>query len=313
MLSLMSGQCLHLSAPAKINLALSVGPPEPAGLHPIASWMVTVDLCDELELTALPADRLSRYAILWHPDARRRGDIDWSITRDLAVRAHLALERYTGRTLPLQLKLEKRIPLGGGLGGGSSDAAAMLRGVNALFDLQLSDRVLEGLAASLGSDVPFLVHGGSALVTGTGEQLDRHADMPVAHLVLAFPEVACETARVYQRFDALDPSPLDPGRVAGLRRDVVDGGQLFNDLAAPALDLAPSLADQYRQLETLSGHPVHVSGSGSTLFVVCGTQLEAAALVEAVESKTGLVAVAVGAAPPEVGMVRNSPTSPESA
>src|SRR6185503_3353032 len=97
-------QTLAIQAPAKLNLALSVGPPAgPRGMHPICSWMITVNLFDDLLLTRLEDDRLSRYAILWHPEAKRRTDIDWSITRDLAVRAHLALEQHVDRKLPLQM------------------------------------------------------------------------------------------------------------------------------------------------------------------------------------------------------------------
>src|SRR5688572_29653853 len=109
---------IKVLAPAKLNLALSVGPPSPelGGFHPIASWMMTVDLFDELTLTRLEPDVLSRYAIVWHKDARRRSEINWSLTKDLAVRAHHALEKHLGRVggtvggLPVQMKLEKRIP-----------------------------------------------------------------------------------------------------------------------------------------------------------------------------------------------------------
>ena len=80
-------QSLAIHAPAKLNLALSVGTPNAQGMHPICSWMVTVNLFDDLLVTRLEDDRLSRYAILWHADAKRRSDINWSITRDLAVRA----------------------------------------------------------------------------------------------------------------------------------------------------------------------------------------------------------------------------------
>src|SRR5206468_3336755 len=129
---------LTVQAPAKLTLALSVGPPDANRMHPIASWMVTVDFHDDLHLLRLPSGSFSRYAILWHKDAKRRSEINWSITKDLAVRAHLALEKYLKRDLPVQLRLEKRIPVGAGLGGGSSDAAAMLRAVNEVFDLGLS-------------------------------------------------------------------------------------------------------------------------------------------------------------------------------
>ena len=116
---------IAVQAPAKLNLALSVGPPDQRGMHPICTWMVTISLCDDLLVTRLDEGRLSRYAILWHPDALRPLEIDWPVPRDLAVRAHLALEQHVGRPLPVQLKLDKRIPVGGGLGGGSSDAAAI--------------------------------------------------------------------------------------------------------------------------------------------------------------------------------------------
>ena len=103
-------------APAKLNLALSVGPPLDSGFHPICSWMVTVDLCDELTLTRLDDEHLSRYAILWHPESKRPTQIDWPVTSDLAVRAHRARESHVGRLLPEQVRLDKRIPVGGGLG-----------------------------------------------------------------------------------------------------------------------------------------------------------------------------------------------------
>ena len=109
---------INSNAPAKINLALAVDRARDDGMHPIVSWMTPIGLMDELAVTRLEDDRLSRYAVLWHEDAPVRSAIDWSITSDLAVRAHLALEAHAGRKLPVQMKLEKRIPVGGGLGGG---------------------------------------------------------------------------------------------------------------------------------------------------------------------------------------------------
>ena len=193
-------------APGKLNLALAVGPPRPDGMHPICSWMVTIDLHDELLVTRLPADWMSRYAILWHADALRPTNINWSITKDLAVRAHEALEREVGRKLPVQLKLEKRIPVGGGLGGGSADAAAMLHAVNALYELGLDGDALAAIGAQVGSDVAFLVYGGSAVVEGLGEQIERHENPPALHVVLVLPDYQCPTAPVYGMFDE-DPSP----------------------------------------------------------------------------------------------------------
>ncbi len=286
---------IALQAPAKLNLALSVGPPaEPRGMHPICSWMVTVDLYDELRVTRLPDDRLSRYAILWHREAKRRSALDWPLTKDLAVRAHRELERRTGRSLPVQMKLEKRIPVGGGLGGGSSDAAAMLRAVDRLFDLGLGDGVLREAAATLGSDVPFLVTGGSAVVEGCGGELALHDAVREIHAVLAFPEASCPTGRVYGAYDELGPRPLRADRVRALAAD--PGGprpqDLFNDLAEAAIRVVPALAGDMDRLGRLAERPACVCGSGSSLFVLCDDAMHAAALAQAVEAELNLPAVA---------------------
>ncbi|NNF43518.1 MAG: 4-(cytidine 5'-diphospho)-2-C-methyl-D-erythritol kinase [Phycisphaerales bacterium] len=282
-------ETLTARCPAKLNLALAVGPPRPDGLHPICSWMTTIDLADELTITRLPPDRLSRYAILWHAEARRPREIDWSITKDLAVRAHLALERYCERALPLQMKLEKRIPLGSGLGGGSSDAAGMLHAVNELFELGLSDDTLAGIGLELGADVPFLVYGGNAIVGGVGDDVDRQPTADTLHAVLVFPESACETAAVYRRFDELGASEFRPDAIRTL---ATGGGEPFNDLMAPALDLTPTLATLR---EAIAGHaerPAHLSGSGSTLFVRCDDELHADFLARRLEEALGVPAVA---------------------
>ena len=88
-------------APAKLNLALAVGPPDGRGMHPICSWMVTISLCDLLFITRLPEDQSSRYAIAWHPDAPRPNQIYWPTKSDLAVRAHLAIQEHLGPRMPL--------------------------------------------------------------------------------------------------------------------------------------------------------------------------------------------------------------------
>lgn len=248
---------ITVEAPAKLNLALAVSPPvmeagPRRGWHEIASWFAPIDLADTLTLTRLDDDSLSHYAIHW-ADARserpapKPTPIDWSITKDLAVRAHLLLEREAGRALPVRLRLEKRIPVGGGLGGGSSDAAAALRGVNALFELGLSPQRLRDLSRDLGSDVAFFLGADEALqpagavsnpsprrgedvdaphrqergslapafVSGFGDRIERtrpvrSANGDSAHVVLIFPDFGCATPAVYKAFDAIDPSSLRP-------------------------------------------------------------------------------------------------------
>jgi 4-diphosphocytidyl-2-C-methyl-D-erythritol kinase len=290
---------IAVRAPAKLNLALSVGPATATAagsMHPICSWMVTVDLFDELAIWRLEPGSLSRYAILWHKEAKRRSNINWSIAKDLAVRAHLALQKHVGRDLPVQLKLEKRIPAGGGLGGGSSDAAAMLRAVNDLYQLGMSLDELAAIGATIGSDVPFLVHGGSAIVGGFGDQLSRHERTPQVHAVIAFPEASCPTARVYGLFDEQGAASLRADHVLKMASNgCVAPDAPFNDLTAAAVQAAPELEDYLAGLAKIARRPAHVSGSGSSLFVLCDDAAHAESLVAEVEAALGLPAVSVKA------------------
>lgn len=256
-------------APAKVNLALAVGAPRPGdGYHPICSWMAPVSMHDQVHVTRLEDDRLSRYALMWHEDAPVKSPINWPITKDLAVRAHHLLERETGRTLPLQLRLTKRIPVGGGLGGGSSDAAAMLTAVNELFSLSIPAQRMAQLALELGSDVAFFLHGGPAVVEGVGERVTP-VGRTEAELVLVFPDFGCPTGQVYRAFDEIGPAPLRDADVHALAvRGAVTAGALFNDLAEPAIRTAPRLSEVQSRAAEITRTPVHITGSGSTLFAV---------------------------------------------
>ena len=259
-----------VEARAKVNLALAVGAPRPTdGYHPIASWMARIDLADELVITRLDDGDLSRYAIIWHPEAARPSPIDWSVTKDLAVRAHLLLQEHLGHELPVQLRLSKRIPVGGGLAGGSADAAAMLIGLNRLFDLQLSTDALASIATRLGSDVAYCLHDGPAFVDdfGAGVALTP----PVrADLVVVFPEFPCPTGAVYSAFDAAPPATFREAEVRAMaERAAIDPAALFNDLADPACAVAAGLHTLRQRIAEVASVPAHVSGSGSTVFVVC--------------------------------------------
>ena len=274
---------------AKLNLALAVGPArEGDGFHPIASWMARVDLADDLELTRLESG-FSRYAVIWAPDALRRSPIDWPITKDLAVRAHLLLEETVGRPLPVQLKLEKRIPVGGGLGGGSADAAAMLLAVDGLFGLDLGRGRLLELSTRLGSDVAFFLEDGPAIVEGLGERIERTPGAE-AHVVLVAPDFACPTPDVYRAFDAAPARPFEDARVRALAEGAsVDPDALFNDLLDAARGVRPALAEAMERVgELAGGRRVHLTGSGSALFVVCpGGAGDAADLAARISSEAG--------------------------
>ena len=284
-------------APAKLNLALSVGATDQSGMHPIASWMVTVDLIDEMELVALPPASMSRFATLWHEDALRTPDIDWPFSADLPARAHRLLQARVERPLHIQSTLRKRIPLGGGVGGGSSDAAAMLLGLNELFELGLSRDELAEVGRDVGSDVPFLVHGGSGIVEGVGERIEAHDAPTELHAVLAFPETGCPTGEVYRRFDDLVPSAaLDADRVRSVAGGLTPDNP-FNDLAQPAYDLFPDLRELSEALGQLAERPAHLSGSGSTLFVLCDDPLHAEHLAQAARERLKTPCLAVSSVP----------------
>ncbi len=298
---------IFIQAPAKLNLALSVGALNSQGMHPISSWMVTTNLFDDLHLETLPAKSFSLFATIWHKDALRRSDIDWSISKDLVHRAHDRLEMFIGHELPVKSRLEKRIPVGGGLGGGSSDAAAMLRGLNELFSLGVSTDDLCAIAATLGSDVPFLIEGGSAIISGTGEQIESLDAPPEIHAVFFFPEVPCPTGAVYKQFDSLSNSPSNsPSNLASsptkmreskVRSLAMQSSVLatdpFNDLADAAKIIAPAMADDMEEIAQLAQLPIHVCGSGSSLFALCTDSMHASALAEASTTRLHIPAVAV--------------------
>lgn len=269
-------------AHAKLNLALSVGPPDSGGMHPIASWMAAIDLADDVKLEKAGDAAASRYEIRWAPDAPRASAVDWPLDRDLGVRAHRLLEREAGRVLPIRMALHKRIPVGGGLGGGSSDAAAVLMGVNDLFGLGLSVGRLAELSRELGSDVAFFLDEAAgdgpprpAIVTGLGDRVER-MERIAGEVVLILPPFGCPTGPVYRAYDEMGARALREGEVRSLAAEAgkegrAPWGALFNDLAAPAAEAVPSFGRLLRELRARADAvPVHVSGSGSTLFAPAG-------------------------------------------
>jgi 4-diphosphocytidyl-2C-methyl-D-erythritol kinase len=294
----MSRQIL-IHAPAKLNLALSVAPRRADGMHPICSWMLNVNLHDDLELVELPSGRISRFATIWHEDAPRKDDIDWDFSTDLAVQAHKLLEKTVAQALPVQSTLQKRIPIGGGLGGGSADAAAMLLGLNLMFKLEIGVGKLVELASQLGSDVPFFIHGGSAIIEGLGEKIRLTDELPELHAVLVFPPTACATKEVYGKFDELtmnEAVSLQEERVhAQTTPDAI--WDFFNDLAQPVFMLHPELRETALKLTHIAETPAHLTGSGSTFFVPCSDPMHAQHLTTALSSQLDLPCRAVSSSP----------------
>ena len=142
---------------------------------------------------------------------------------------------------------------------------------------------LVAIAAHLGSDIPFLLTGGSAIVTGLGESIESQ-DVDELHLVLIVPEYGCPTGEVFDAFDELDGGDLDESRVRN--------GEVFNDLMEAACSVVGELADDMKRLTELLGCEIHLSGSGSTMFCICNNALEADKIAITIESQTDLVAIA---------------------
>lgn len=298
-----SESAVTLRCPAKLNLALSVGSPDAhaGGLHPIASWMVAIDLCDELRVRRVGAGERSEFDIGFAGEAPLVQAVDWPMERDLAVRAHAAMERESGRRLPVAVTLRKRIPAGAGLGGGSADAAGMLLAVDRLFEVYLSPRRLAALAAGLGSDVRFALAAmrgdasavGSAVATGYGEQLEPVASRRPVHAALVLPPLRCATSAVYAAFDRLRPH-APPPEVARVRAMALTGDTagLFNELSDAAEHVEPRLREVRDAVERAVGTRPHVTGSGAACFLVADGAEEARAMAERVRERVGVACVA---------------------
>jgi len=270
---------ITIRCPAKVNLALSVGAPTADGYHPIASWMVAIDLYDELTVEAI--DGPSRFDIDWADDAPQPSDIDWPIESDLIHKAHRLLERRVGRPLGIGATLRKRIPVGAGLAGGSTDGAGMFKALRQLFELKLSDQTLIDLSMEIGSDLAFFFSAGSAIVTGRGEGWREAALTEAIHLCLIMPSFGCPTGAVYRAFDQLSPgATVDE---AAVERCVVERPlQPFNDLAAAAGRVQPHLIQLRRRIAALTGRDVHITGSGAGMFIVAADAEDARQLAEMV-------------------------------
>jgi 4-diphosphocytidyl-2-C-methyl-D-erythritol kinase len=253
-------------SPAKVNLFLRVLGRRPDGYHEIETLFHAVTLFDEvLVRRALSGVRLE---VVQHSG----GDPVPAGEENLVHRAaRLFLER-TGNSAGVSILLTKRIPAGGGLGGGSGDAAATLRLLDRLFPGERTPELMHALAAELGSDVPFFVDARTtAIGRGRGEQLEPVVPFPELHLVLLLPPFACGTAAVYEL--AKPSLTRTPGPASVLldkiRSDkelqVSDG--LVNDLESPARTLRPELAQLAERVRSLGLGRVHLSGSGSTCFL----------------------------------------------
>jgi 4-diphosphocytidyl-2-C-methyl-D-erythritol kinase len=265
---------VRVRVPAKINLHLAVGPRRADGYHELSTVYQAISLYDELT-----ADRADGLSLVVDGEGAGRLPTD---DGNLAVRAVRALAQLLGVVPNVRLHLHKRIPLAGGLAGGSADAAAALVACDALWSGGLSREQLAEVAAGLGSDVPFLVPGGTALGTGRGERISPVLATGTWHWVVAVATSGLSTPRVYGELDRLRDAGKVPGvtsegtaeapdrLLAALRQHDprVLAAELRNDMQPAALSLRSSLRRTLRAGEEEGALAALVSGSGpSCLFL----------------------------------------------
>ncbi|MCY0876231.1 MAG: 4-(cytidine 5'-diphospho)-2-C-methyl-D-erythritol kinase [Firmicutes bacterium] len=250
-------------ARAKINLALDVRGKRDDGYHEVEMIMQTVDFCDFLTFSDREDDRIEvRTNALYVPTDER----------NLAFKAADLLRRYAGYKGGVTIEIDKRIPVAAGLAGGSADAAATLRGLNQKWNLGFHLNELAALGATIGSDVPFCVYGGTAVAHGRGEILEPQPLCPSFWVVLAKPQIAVSTADVYGALRLTDDirRPSIQRALAAVRQGDLQGlsRATANVLESVTCKEHPELVRLKDQMVKLGGQVVLMSGSGPTIFAL---------------------------------------------
>jgi 4-diphosphocytidyl-2-C-methyl-D-erythritol kinase len=260
---------ISIQAPGKVNLTLAVLGQRPDGFHEIESWVVKIEWYDQLSFS--PARELSLTLSGEAPGVA-------ADESNLVLRAARAMAEESGVSAGAEIVLEKQLPVGAGLGGGSSDAAATLKGLNKLWGLNWETERLQSIGGQIGSDVPlFLEDARAVVIRGRGERVEPLPSAPHGWLALIVPTFAIATAEVYRAADACkarsqraaQPWLDSPHLFSKLQHE------LFNDLEEPAISVEPRLARLFGALKSVDGRRVHLTGSGSCVFTVFDTEPEA--------------------------------------
>ena len=300
-----SAGAVTVRVPGKVNLFLSVGDLRDDGYHELTTVFHAVSLFDEV--TVRNADLMS---VSMSGEGSEEGDPALPLDhRNLAWRAADLMADHVGRAPDVAIAIDKAIPVAGGMAGGSADAAAVLVAMNALWELGVPRRDLHALGANLGSDVPFALHGGTALGTGRGENLATVLARNTFHWVLAFADGGLSTPAVFAEIDRIradttrdelprlaDPEPLLAALASGEAHELAP--LLGNDLQPAALSLKPDLRRTLRAGVDAGALAGIVSGSGPTCAFLCpsagaavdvGVQLAGAGVCRTVRAASGPV------------------------
>lgn len=273
----------RVEAPAKINLFLEVLGKRPDGYHDIRSFLTPISLHDELTIAARADGRVETVMdVCGIPDIV---GVDLADSEgNLATRAARLLQAETGCTQGVDIRIRKQIPVGGGLGGGSADAAAVLTTLNRLWGTGLSRARLMELGARLGSDIPALLHGGAVLAEGVGDRVTPVASAPAGPraewwMVIVNPGFSTSTGDIYQRYRNRLTSAAE--FYNNMRLALMTGNarlaaaSLFNSLEKTVFDKYPLIRLMVDGLKTAGAWGALVSGSGSSLYALTGSEDQA--------------------------------------
>ena len=280
-----------MRVPAKVNLALRVGGLDDHGYHELGTVFQAVSLGDEVHAERAPA---GLFTLVFHGEGAAFLPTD---DTNLAIRAAKLIAQNRQRDdVGVHLTIRKRIPVAGGMAGGSADAAAVLVACNALWGLGLSREDLHPLAAELGSDVPFLLMGGTAIGTGRGVDLTPVITSGTYHWTFALSHAGLSTPSVFKEFDRLsDPRPtgIPVALLEALRAGDAPavGAALVNDLEEAAISLHPTLARTLAIGREAGALGAIVSGSGPTCAFLADSEGHSRALAEALGVFSGVRAV----------------------
>jgi len=269
---------LRLMAPAKINWTLEVLGQRPDGFHDVKTILQTIDLCDSLELESAPELTLAATGEGLPPPQE-----------NLTIRAARLLQERAGCNSGARMRLAKTIPVAAGLGGGSSDAAAALRGLDRLWGLALPPERLAELAAEVGSDVPFFLRGGTALAEGRGERITPLPDAPRTAILVVVPALSIpeKTQRMYSLLGTED---YNDGSASDRFADVLRQGRppeesdLYDVFDSLAFRAFPELQTCRQALIQAGAEAIHLAGSGPALFVLLRDEEQRGRLARAAAS-----------------------------
>ena len=269
-----------VEANAKINLTLDILGKRPDGFHEVAMVMQTIGLHDTLVMEKKERDIELSINVPW-----LKAD-----EKNLAWRAAELIRQEYGIEGGVRIELTKRIPVAAGLAGGCADAAAVLKGMNDLYGLQLDEEKLCELGARLGSDIPFCIMGGTMLATGRGEVLTRLSDMPETWVVLAKPRISVSTAWAYQNYDEQgadrhpDNEAIKQAIARGNRKAVA--GLLCNVLESVTIKKYDVIADYKQMMLDKGAMASMMSGSGPTVFGLAKSREQAESIADVLRQET---------------------------